>query len=135
MIIVLVTHDEGALEKLVGLASSLQELGGPKIRGIFEKRIDRVIRSDRSPVMETELPSVDGGRLETLDDVRSWLGHPKNQRETSLFIVGWDGNIPFISLHAIRELSRDSFCSVVLREQRIRKTRPQIQTLVTNQEQ
>jgi hypothetical protein len=43
-------------------------------------------------------PGLEFGRnLDTVEKARRWLTHPKNWRKTQLFIIIWDGSIPYIS--------------------------------------
>jgi hypothetical protein len=80
------------------------------------------VTKEKSPSLRVpSTSSVDGGRLSTIDEVRTWLAHPSNQRETQLFIIGWEGHVPYVSKNNVVDLSRDSFCRAVIYEQRQRR--------------
>lgn len=124
--VVLVGHDPSESIKITELANRLAaELGVP-VSGSIEPPPVALRITQAGPTMEPSPPPTAslGRELVNPDDVRRWLSHPSNQKNTRLFIVGWDGTVPWISTHAVPDLAGDGFCWTVVGEQKRRKTRP-----------
>ncbi len=116
------------------LASSLSADLGVDIHSVLEVPEFIPIAAKKTENGQVSLPDPDLGRhLESPADVRAWLGHPSNQKKTQLFIIGWNGHVPWIADHYVSQLARDGFCGVVIREQKNRKHRPSLVEDLSNQ--
>lgn len=126
----LVYHDQRSLAESPALVNSLSEETGLQIRAVYEVPISIQRDPVGGKVVPLDAPDPDLGRnLRTLDDVRRWLGHPSNWKDTKLFIIYWDGNVPKIARTSVDQLKRDGFCEVVIREQINRKKRPTFEAI------
>lgn len=68
--------------------------------------------------------------LDTIEGIEKWLMHPSNWKDTDLYVIGWNGLVPWISANHAWRLAPDchdrkSLILVVLIERRRRKFRSQ----------
>lgn len=75
-------------------------------------------------------PVPEDADLDTLRGLEAWLTHPANWRKTDLFIVGWEGLVPWLSQSHAWKLApecndRQGLLEVILYERRHRRLRGQ----------
>ena len=73
-------------------------------------------------------PPIELGRdLKSIEDAHRWLSHPSNWIKSQLFIIKWDGVVPYIEESRGMELLREGFDKSILlsviSQQRERKSR------------
>ena len=76
------------------------------------------------PVVGPRPPLELGKNLNTIEDARKWLSHPSNWIKSQLFIIKWDGEVPYIEETRARKLEEDdSVLLSVVRHQKFLKER------------
>jgi hypothetical protein len=74
-------------------------------------------------------PASLGSNLDTVEKARTWLTHPSNWFKSTLFIVKWDGYVPYINAKHARDLlanpSDDFMLRVIMTHQKMLKDRGQ----------
>lgn len=85
--------------------------------------LDSVYHVNLCPQVGAPLPDPSlGSNLNTIEDVRRWLGHPSNQFDTWIFIIEWTGHVPRIRSHDVERLwENTSMAEAIIYEQRRRK--------------